>query len=152
MMWPSFGIPHVLQMAFYDAHSVSFRSILEHWVDITFIYMSTMFTHFLPTLVYELAVILFSVSKYLKHLCKKFLICSRKTILIILTNIVIKVWVCHLRASATLFSLPFVCLISKSNSLRNSIHRACLALRLGWLNKYSKLKCFVSGVKFFPNN
>ena len=34
-------------------------------------------------------------------------------------------------ASATLFSFPFLCLISKSNSHRNSSHLACLAFRVG---------------------
>ena len=41
-----------------------------------------------------------------------------------------------LSASATLFSFPFMCLISKTNSHKNSNHIAFLAFRVGWLNKY----------------
>ena len=49
-------------------------------------------------------------------------------------------WLLLLRVASTLFSFPFTCFISNSNSHRKSIHMACQAFRFGWLNKYFKIR------------
>ena len=43
-------------------------------------------------------------------------------------------WFIQMSASTTLFSLPLICLTSKSNSLKKAIHCAFLELTQGWFN------------------
>ena len=53
-----------------------------------------------------------------------------------------------LKASTTLFSFPFICLISKSYSLRKSIHLSCPVFRFCWSNRYLDL-CYQTLAEIF---